>query len=190
MAKKPVPDSEPSDLFRQAMRDVNRQGRRYRQDKIDPQAEKSPAAVKLWSAADAADSRADHPADAPANRRGMPAQTGSDTAVFTRPGVPRKRQRKLHSGKLPVQDRLDLHGLYRHQAESAVDGFLQHAIAAQLTCVLIIHGKGLHSGEPGGVLKPLTIDRLQDCPEVMAFCPATPQHGGNGATCVLLKHRR
>jgi len=54
--------------------------------------------------------------------------------------------------------------------------------------LVIVHGQGYGSRNEA-VLKPLIRHWLsrQDC--VMAWCPAQPKHGGDGATYVYLRRQ-
>ncbi|MET3105418.1 DNA-nicking Smr family endonuclease [Oxalobacteraceae bacterium GrIS 1.18] len=92
---------------------------------------------------------------------------------------------KLRKGQWPVQAFLDLHGMQRDQARTALADFLRRSKLARLRSVCIIHGKGIHSRDtailPGKVRSWLTQSEL-----VQAFCPASAQDGGEGALQVLL----
>ena len=61
------------------------------------------------------------------------------------------------------------------------------ALAQQLRCVRVIHGKGLRSGPAGPVLKHAVSDWLARIDSVAAFATARPEDGGTGALYVLLK---
>jgi len=108
------------------------------------------------------------------------------------PGVDRRHLRRLRSGKVPVERRVDLHGLVSHEAREAVRDALLEAAAAGARCVLVVHGRGSHSpGEP--VLKAALPEWLAEPPlgaRVLAFATAPPRDGGAGATCVLLRRTR
>ena len=109
-----------------------------------------------------------------------------DEWVFLRPGLPQTLLRDLRRGRIRTQSDLDLHGLVVEEARLAVAQFLQDARRQRLTCVRIIHGKGL--GSPGQVpvlklLVGLLLIRLQD---LLAFTQTHPAEGGGGAVRVLL----
>ena len=59
-----------------------------------------------------------------------------------------------------------------------------------MRCIQIIHGKGYRSQSGRAVLKPHVAYWLKRMDEVLAFCPAQPKDGGNGALYVLLKAQR
>ena len=105
------------------------------------------------------------------------------------PGIDRKHLRRLRSGDVPVELRVDLHGLYESEAREAVREALTGAAEAGQRCALVIHGRGQRS-EGGPVLKRALPRWLAEPPlgaRVMAFASATPADGGTGATYVLLR---
>ena len=93
---------------------------------------------------------------------------------------------KLRKGQWPVQAFLDLHGMQRDQARSALADFLRRSKLARLRCVCIIHGKGINSRQPA-VLPGKVRSWLSQSELVQAFCPANAKDGGTGALQVLLK---
>lgn len=112
----------------------------------------------------------------------------ADSALFyLRHGVQKKVLRDLKKGqRYPAKDTLDLHGLTQTQAQTAIDQALLNLHDAGLTCLLVIHGKGLGSAN-GPVLKNFTSAYLKTLPQVRAFCSALLRDGGTGALYVLLK---
>lgn len=118
------------------------------------------------------------------------ALTGSDGFSYCRPGVQRGVLRKLARGQVRVDAELDLHGLIASAAKRAVSDFLDQARSHKLRCVRIIHGKGLHSGVNGPVLKHQLEGQLRQHAGVLAFCSARPVDGGSGAALVLLQRTR
>jgi DNA-nicking Smr family endonuclease len=65
-------------------------------------------------------------------------------------------------------------------------------VAKGRRCVLLIHGRGLHSGPGGPALRPALVEFLSRRPlakHVLAFTSAPPRHGGPGALLVLLRRR-
>ncbi|MGC9239160.1 MAG: Smr/MutS family protein [Acidithiobacillus sp.] len=109
-----------------------------------------------------------------------------DEWVFLRPGLPQGLLRDLRRGRIRTQSDLDLHGLIAEEARLAVAQFLQDARRQRLTCVRIIHGKGLGSPGQMPVLKRLVGLWLMRRQEVLAFTQAHPAEGGSGALRVLL----
>ncbi|WP_331712932.1 Smr/MutS family protein [Legionella spiritensis] len=104
-------------------------------------------------------------------------------------GIPAKRFRELKAGQIRWQARLDLHGLTIETARETLPGFIVQQYEKAHRCVLIIHGKGSHHGEPP-ILKNLVNHWLRQIPVVLAFHSAQPRDGGTGALYVLLKRRR
>lgn len=110
----------------------------------------------------------------------------SSQGDYRKNGVQYQVLKQLRKGKFPIQAQLDLHGFDRHQALYELSFFLDQCTAVNLRCVKIIHGKG-HS-EHKSILKNLTQLFLQNRNEVLAFCYAKPNQGGEGALIVLLKN--
>lgn len=96
----------------------------------------------------------------------------------------------LHEGTYSVQDYLDLHGMTVEMAETALNGFLKHALSRTFRCVKIIHGRGLRSAA-GPVLKERVVALLQTrhAKQVVAYVTARPNDGGLGAVYVLLRRK-
>lgn len=98
--------------------------------------------------------------------------------------------RKLRKGEFAVQGHLDLHGLLKDEAKLLLESFLAGARQSGKRCVLVVHGRGLHSKDQVPVLKEalkrwMTTDRFAR--HVLAFATARPHDGGAGAVYVLLK---
>jgi DNA-nicking Smr family endonuclease len=107
-------------------------------------------------------------------------------------GFSRKLMKKLKRGEMPVQGHIDLHGLTKQDAETAVTDFLLESFRNGLRCVLIVHGRGLNSPESVPVLKeglPQWLNRGRVRKVVLAFATARPYDGGTGATYVFLRNR-
>lgn len=99
-------------------------------------------------------------------------------------GVSKAQVSELAAGKRHIAATLDLHGKNATEAAEAVRGFLSRALSGQ--CVLIIHGKGLHS-DGVGVLRNATLGELMGPSSglVHAFSTAVAKDGGEGATYVV-----
>jgi len=107
-------------------------------------------------------------------------------------GIDRAHLRRLERGEIDFDRRLDLHGSNAAEARHLLTNELKNAFASGNRCVLIVHGRGLHS-EDGPVLKTAVIEWLTTPPlaaHVMAFSSALPAEGGPGATAVLLRRKR
>jgi DNA-nicking Smr family endonuclease len=112
-----------------------------------------------------------------------------DESVYLHDGVPRRALADLRRGRWVIQDELDLHGLTREEARSALADFLAQALARGLRCIRLIHGKGLGSPGREPVLKHLSRGWLMQRAEILAFCQAKPHDGGEGALLVLLRNQ-
>ncbi|MCP4009207.1 MAG: hypothetical protein GY726_06810 [Proteobacteria bacterium] len=118
---------------------------------------------------------------------GQSHEPGDDKLFFLRNGVQKKILRELKKGtRYRVQDSLDLHGLTQLQARHEIDAAFHDLAPDQLNCLLIIHGKGLHSTS-GATLKEFTASYLKTLPAVKAYCSAQQRDGGSGALYVLVK---
>jgi DNA-nicking Smr family endonuclease len=111
-----------------------------------------------------------------------------DEGVHLRDGLPRRVLTDLRRGRWVVQGELDLHGMTRDEARSALGEFLHEAIEHGYRCVRLIHGKGLGSPGREPVLKHLSRGWLMQREEILAFCQARPHDGGDGALLILLRN--
>jgi DNA-nicking Smr family endonuclease len=98
--------------------------------------------------------------------------------------------RRLRRGEFAVQAHVDLHGLTREEARGELESFLSRARQGGKRCVLVVHGRGLHSKDQMPVLKDalkrwMNTARFAD--HVLAFATARPHDGGLGAVYVLLR---
>jgi DNA-nicking Smr family endonuclease len=98
---------------------------------------------------------------------------------------------KLSKGKLPIEGRVDLHGMSQSEAHSLLLSFLQRAHAGGVRYVLVITGKGSSSGGDG-VLKrqvPAWLATPSFRLLVSSHDHAARQHGGAGAIYVRLRRK-
>jgi DNA-nicking Smr family endonuclease len=105
-------------------------------------------------------------------------------------GLDPRVARRLRKGDFAVQGHLDLHGMTREEAREALGAFLARSRQAGKRCVLVVHGRGLHSKDQVPVLKDsvkrwMATARFRD--HVLAFATARPHDGGLGAVYVLLR---
>jgi DNA-nicking Smr family endonuclease len=99
---------------------------------------------------------------------------------------------RLRGGEPPPDREIDLHGLGARAARTRLERELLLAQRAGQHCVLVIHGRGLHS-ESGGVLYDAVPDWLTQEPiasSLRAFAAAPRALGGQGATLALLRRQR
>lgn len=109
-----------------------------------------------------------------------------DPLEFKRPGVQNGVYRNLRLAKYPIDARLDLHKLNLERARQEVYQFIMDCVANDVRTALITHGKGEGRQQPA-LLKSYVAHWLPQMAEVLAFHSAQKQHGGMGATYVLLK---
>lgn len=106
------------------------------------------------------------------------------------PGTDRNLLRALRRGDFSLQGHLDLHGMTQVEARDAVERFLTESRRARKRCVLIVHGRGLHSKDSIPVLKErlkVWLSQKRIGQMVLAFATARPHDGGAGAVYVLLR---
>lgn len=102
------------------------------------------------------------------------------------PGVDRSTHDKLKRGQLPIDAKIDLHGMDRDTAHRTLNSFLERAVSHGRRCVLVVTGKS-------GVLKgevPRWLNQQPNRGRIIALTQAQPRHGGGGALYVLLKRSR
>lgn len=112
-----------------------------------------------------------------------------------------RTEERFRRGKMPIEARLDLHGMRQAEAREALERFILSAHANGKRCVLVITGRGMRGRdkekdwweERPGVLKRrlpgwLSSPALRDI--VLKTYPARPRHGGAGAFYLYLRRRR
>jgi DNA-nicking Smr family endonuclease len=107
-------------------------------------------------------------------------------------GIDRANAERLKRGLHKIEARLDLHGMTQSEAHRALAAFVRSSRDAGLRCVLVITGRGFGPNGPG-ILR-VSVPRWLEEPElkrqVLAIAPAKPQHGGSGASYLLLRRLR
>lgn len=104
-------------------------------------------------------------------------------------GIDRANAERLKRGLHRIEARLDLHGMTQAEAHGALAAFIAASRTAGRRCVLVITGRGLGQNGPG-VLKssvPRWLEELELRRHILAIAPAQPQHGGPGASYLLLR---
>ena len=107
-------------------------------------------------------------------------------------GVAHDLLRSLARGEIVPEAELNLHHLSADAAGHQAERFIEQSVAKGRRCVLLIHGRGLHSGPSGPALRSALVEYLCRQPlakHVLAFTSAPPRHGGAGALLVLLRRR-
>lgn len=100
-------------------------------------------------------------------------------------------RRKITKGRLPLEGRVDLHGLTQDEALALLRGFLATARHRGLRTVIVITGKG-SSPASDGILKrmvPVWLRQGELGEHVTGLAEADRIHGGEGALYVRLKKR-
>ena len=97
-------------------------------------------------------------------------------------------KRKLARGHLPIDARIDLHGLAQSEAHGLLLRFLLTAHDRGLRHVLVITGKGTSLGSEGALKRavPLWFSLPEFRPLISSHEPAARNHGGEGALYVRL----
>ena len=112
---------------------------------------------------------------------GSPPQTSS---------LKSKSRRKIKINRRFKPDiRIDLHGLTRETALKKVETAIPAALRNNLQTILVITGKGLHSGEAKGVLRSAVWDYLNFLfqeRKINDFKWAPPFLGGEGAILIFI----
>lgn len=127
------------------------------------------------------------------------ARPGKDAA----PAVPARKQQpaqhldrltrsRLARGRLPIEARVDLHGLTQAEAHSLLLSFLHRARQAGLRHVLVITGKGASGGSEGALRRavPQWLATTPFRALVSAHDHAAHRHGGAGALYLRLRRQR
>jgi DNA-nicking Smr family endonuclease len=118
----------------------------------------------------------------------LPPVTPAATAVPR--GFDRATETKMKKGKLPIDGRIDLHGLTQEEARRRLIRFIETAVATGKRTVLVITGKGAKSE---GVLKrmfPVWLSDRDVARHVIGTSTAAPKDGGTGAFYVRLRRPR
>ncbi|GAB5388591.1 MAG: Smr/MutS family protein [Alphaproteobacteria bacterium] len=104
---------------------------------------------------------------------------------------------RLKRGRLPIEARIDLHGLSQHEAHAALQGFVLQAQARGDRTVLVITGKGTprkSSDRPRtGAIRSAMPHWLAQSPLnriVITYTEAQPRDGGSGAFYLRLRRLR
>jgi len=103
-------------------------------------------------------------------------------------GVSRAQVAELRSGRIRPEATLDLHGTTSADAEPALRRFLLESARLRRRCVLIVHGRGLHS-DGAAVLRDLVRHALVGPMSglVHSLSTAHVRDGGDGATYVMVR---
>ena len=122
----------------------------------------------------------------PAIQAPMPPKRQLVAQTLDRPTI-----EKLSRGKLPIEGRVDLHGMTQGEAHALLLSFLQRASDRGIRYVLIITGKGFSSGGDG-ILRRQVPAWLSTPPFralVSSHDISARHHGGEGALYVRLRKK-
>lgn len=114
------------------------------------------------------------------------------------PALDRRTAQRLQRGQLPLEGRLDLHGMTQKQAYAALLRFISASRSYNRRLVLVVTGKGWNPEARGpeeavGVLRRSVPRWLESPPfveHVAAVRDAHLRHGGSGALYVMLRRSR
>lgn len=116
----------------------------------------------------------------------------------------RKKVRKIRSGRIEIEARIDLHGMRQDEAYAALRAFLFRCQGRDQRWVLVITGKGRKADDDRhepfdmtvsrdrGVLKrnvPRWLEEPDLRPLVVSYTFAAISHGGEGALYIHLRKR-
>ncbi|WP_185984176.1 Smr/MutS family protein [Aureimonas mangrovi] len=105
--------------------------------------------------------------------------------------IERPVRRRLGKGRIPIDDRIDLHGRTEAVAHTVLLGFLRQAQARGLRHVLVITGRGASFGSQGTLKRALPhwLHTGEFRTLVAGFEPAERAHGGEGAFYLRIRRR-
>lgn len=149
--------------------------------------QKGPFILKRAPTARVLKDRAPSPPAGGAKTKPPPALGGGDPNV----------DRRAAKGLIPIEARLDLHGMTEPVAQARVTRFILAAREDGLRLVLVITGKGSRGAagtarEGRGVIRARFLDWIETEPlrtAIARAAPAKPKDGGAGAFYVFLKRK-
>lgn len=139
---------------------------------------------------------------APALRKGTTARAFDDLTyqapVQPKPAPGRHQplerpvKRKIAKGRLDLEARIDLHGMFQDEAHGLLHTFIQRAFDRGLRHVLVITGKGASMGSDGALKRavPMWFGKPEFRHMISSWETAAQNHGGDGALYVRLARRR
>jgi DNA-nicking Smr family endonuclease len=97
-------------------------------------------------------------------------------------------KRKLAKGRLQLEARIDLHGLFQGEAHALLHGFILRAHERGLRHVLVITGKGSSMGSEGALKRavPMWFSKPEFRHLISSYETSAQTHGGEGALYVRL----
>jgi len=98
----------------------------------------------------------------------------------------RRTAQRLKRSQIPIEARLDLHGMTQIEAHAALARFIARSHASGLRAVIVITGK---SGVLHGAV-PRWLEEGENRARIIGSSRAQAQHGGEGALYLLLRRQR
>jgi DNA-nicking Smr family endonuclease len=97
-------------------------------------------------------------------------------------------KRKLAKGRLQLEARIDLHGLFQNEAHALLHSFILRAHERGLRHVLVITGKGSSMGSEGALKRvvPMWFSKPEFRHLISSYETSAQTHGGDGALYVRL----
>lgn len=138
---------------------------------------------------------------APALRKGETSRTFEDMTYQAPPQpkpapgrhqpLERPVKRKIAKGRLELEARIDLHGMFQDEAHGLLHAFIQRAFDRGLRHVLVITGKGASMGSDGALKRfvPMWFGKPEFRHLISSWETAAQNHGGEGALYVRLARR-
>lgn len=101
-------------------------------------------------------------------------------------------KRKIAKGRLPLEARIDLHGMIQSEAHVILLDFLIRAHERGLRHVLVITGKGSSMGSDGALKRavPFWFSKPEFRYLISSYEAAAQHHGGEGALYIRLSRPR
>lgn len=114
--------------------------------------------------------------------------------------IDKRTEMRLKRGQMPIEARIDLHGLYQKDAKAKLSRFIEQSYHTGFRCVLVVTGKGklILEGEMADERTPGVIRRnfrhwIVEPPlnsMILKAVRAQIKDGGEGAFYVLLRKKR
>lgn len=97
-------------------------------------------------------------------------------------------KKKLARGRLQLEARIDLHGMFQAEAHALLHGFILRAYERGLRHVLVITGKGSSMGSDGALRRavPMWFSKPEFRHLISSYESSAQNHGGDGALYVRL----
>jgi DNA-nicking Smr family endonuclease len=142
------------------------------------------------TAEDADIEQAKDKAATPANKP-TPSAVQKKQPSHTHHPLERPVKRKIAKGRLPLEARIDLHGLFQSEAHGMLLDFLLRAHQRGMRHVLVITGKGSSMGSEGALKRavPLWFSKPEFRYLISSYEDAAQKHGGEGALYIRLARR-